>query len=147
MNYVPQSYMSEYLPRAMEKARRRIFRLTQVLRQRYGVYSTILYDEMLLSNVKPEQTEEVWNLIRNFKGDRRRKWRMVYGWRSNPVAATLHFHSAALYGQAAALAKHPLLRYRRLEAQYKGVEQMALGMSALCNKWVRVGKAHRWEVK
>ncbi len=78
---------------------------------------------------------------------RHRIWRMTYGWRSNMPAAAAHMASSVCYNQAASIAKHSALRFRSLQARCEGLMQLALGVAAMVPRWVRVGKAHRWEIK
>lgn len=82
----------------------------------------------------------------------RRKWRMTYGWRNNPVAASMHFASAALFTDCAQRAakitdRFPIFEVKKTEASVKAMFETAAGHAALVDRWVRVGKAHRWEVK
>lgn len=95
----------------------------------------------------PDSPDGSWNLgvVRC-----RRKWRMVYGWRNNPVKAALHFTAAAMFADCAQRGfriaeRLPIYRFRAVEAQVKGMFESAAGMAALCGKWVRVGTKHEWQ--
>lgn len=77
---------------------------------------------------------------------------MVYGWRNNPVASAMHFQAAALFTDCAQRAakiaeRFPIFEVKKTEASVKAMFETAAGYAALCDKWVRVGTRHKWEVK
>lgn len=139
-------------PYQIQSGINRLNRLIKQLRIRYGAYAHLMYDELLVSNVRQDQIEEVWAFVAEFKGTRKRKWRMVYGWRNNPAASAAHFVAAALFYEAARHAdkiaeRLPIFKFRADEARVKSTFECAQAYAALVDKWVRVGTAHRWEVR
>lgn len=153
MNHLIQSLTAYPEPPIfqIQKEINRLRRLIRALWVRYKVRAQLFHDELFMDCAR-EQMEEVSVFVHTFKGVRTRKWRMVYGWRNNPVAASMHFASAALFTncahRAAKLAdRFPIFESKRSEAQVKAMFETAAGHAALVDRWVRVGSKHRWEVK
>lgn len=97
----------------------------------------------------PDRPDGSWDLRVRYC---RRKWRMVYGWRNNPVKAALHFTAATTFADCALKAQKiadrlSIYRFKVVEYQTKAMFETACAFEAMCDKWVRVGTKHRWEIK